>query len=167
MKAKTDEFGFFTGLVLTEEEGRPFPPPSEPLPEGFNYRFVDGVWIIASDLRGTVWYDPDNTNDIFTPTTFDEQPPALFVMSQEVGTPQTEAEKIGRAQGRVFDKTTRTLESAARQQRNALLLASDWTQLPDVPLATKEAWATYRQALRDITEQEGYPLNINWPLTPG
>jgi hypothetical protein len=57
--------------------------------------------------------------------------------------------------------------TAARQQRNALLLASDWTQLPDVPLATKEAWVTYRQALRDITDQKGYPLNINWPITPG
>jgi hypothetical protein len=57
--------------------------------------------------------------------------------------------------------------TAALQQRSRLLVASDWTQLPDVPLATKEAWATYRQALRDITDQEGYPLNINWPLMPG
>jgi hypothetical protein len=54
----------------------------------------------------------------------------------------------------------------AKAQRAQLLLDSDWTQLPDVPLATKEAWAVYRQALRDITLQAGYPLAIDWPLAP-
>jgi hypothetical protein len=56
--------------------------------------------------------------------------------------------------------------SAVLDQRNWLLQSSDWTQLPDVPLATKEAWAVYRQALRDITLQAGYPLAIDWPLAP-
>lgn len=55
-----------------------------------------------------------------------------------------------------------TLNRIKRQQ---LLEASDWTQLPDVPVATKEAWAIYRQALRDITEQTD-PFNINWPVRP-
>lgn len=53
------------------------------------------------------------------------------------------------------------------QERGRLLMISDWTQLPDVPLATKEAWQTYRQALRDITDQPGYPLDITWPTQPG
>jgi len=57
-------------------------------------------------------------------------------------------------------------ESQAKATRNRLLTASDWTQLPDVPLATKEAWATYRQALRDITAQPGYPFNVIWPQAP-
>lgn len=52
-------------------------------------------------------------------------------------------------------------------QRNALLSKSDWTQLPDVPLATKEAWALYRQALRDITDKPGWPANVLWPKAPG
>lgn len=51
-------------------------------------------------------------------------------------------------------------------QRNSFLAQSDWTQLPDVPLATKGAWATYRQALRDITTQAGFPYSINWPTKP-
>ncbi|CAB5220129.1 Phage tail assembly chaperone protein [uncultured Caudovirales phage] len=51
-------------------------------------------------------------------------------------------------------------------KRNSLLSASDWTQLPDVPLTTKEAWATYRQALRDISAQSGYPFTIVWPTPP-
>lgn len=52
-----------------------------------------------------------------------------------------------------------------RTRRDALLAPTDWTQLPDVPLATKEAWAAYRQALRDITLQTD-PHNIIWPTPP-
>ena len=51
-------------------------------------------------------------------------------------------------------------------KRNGLLQASDWTQLPDVPLGTKSAWAEYRQALRDITDQAEYPDNVIWPTSP-
>ena len=61
----------------------------------------------------------------------------------------------------------RTLaEKAVRANRATLLAASDWTQLPDVPLDTKAAWATNRQALRDITEQDGFPFNVIWPTAP-
>lgn len=59
-------------------------------------------------------------------------------------------------------RTPETEWPLVRAKRNALLSASDWTQLPDVPLATKETWATYRQALRDITNQAD-PFNIVWP----
>lgn len=54
------------------------------------------------------------------------------------------------------------------QRRDTLLAGSDWTQLADVPLtATKKAqWATYRQALRDIPSQPGYPGSVTWPTPP-
>ena len=65
----------------------------------------------------------------------------------------------------VDPRTEQTQWPVVRSQRDALLSASDWTQLPDVPLATKETWAIYRQALRDITEQTD-PFNINWPVQP-
>ncbi len=52
-----------------------------------------------------------------------------------------------------------------RYKRNQLLQESDWTQLPDVPLSTKEVWAAYRQQLRDITNQAD-PFNIVWPIAP-
>lgn len=57
----------------------------------------------------------------------------------------------------------------AVSKRNALLAESDWTQLSDVPLTSeqKSLWAAYRQQLRDITEQSGFPANINWPVKPG
>jgi hypothetical protein len=54
----------------------------------------------------------------------------------------------------------------ALMERKAKLVASDWTQLPDVPISTKTAWATYRQELRDITAQAGYPTEITWPTPP-
>ena len=50
-------------------------------------------------------------------------------------------------------------------KRNELLAKSDWTQLPDSP-ADKEAWATYRQSLRDLPEQKGYPLKVAFPTAP-
>ncbi len=53
-----------------------------------------------------------------------------------------------------------------RAERNGLLAASDWTQLADVPLANRAAWVTYRQALRDVPAQEGFPEIINWPERP-
>jgi hypothetical protein len=53
-----------------------------------------------------------------------------------------------------------------RQQRNQLLADCDWTQLSDAPV-NSSAWANYRQELRDIPEQEGFPWDITWPVTPG
>jgi hypothetical protein len=52
-----------------------------------------------------------------------------------------------------------------RQERNTKLAASDWTQLAD-STADKAAWAEYRQALRDITAQAGFPWTIDWPAQP-
>lgn len=65
----------------------------------------------------------------------------------------------------VDPRTEQTQWPVVRSQRNALLSASDWTQLPDVPLETKETWATYRQALRDVTLQPD-PFNVVWPVRP-
>jgi hypothetical protein len=57
-------------------------------------------------------------------------------------------------------------EREARKLRNYLLQQSDWTQMPDAPEANKAAWATYRQELRDVTNQVGFPDNIIWPEVP-
>ncbi len=72
----------------------------------------------------------------------------------------------------VVDKTAEEMEetttSAVRDvkwMRNQKLKDSDWTQLQDAT-ADKEAWALYRQALRDVSKQEGYPWNVTWPKEP-
>jgi len=53
----------------------------------------------------------------------------------------------------------------AREQRDLLLQQSDWTQVPDAPVDAA-SWATYRQALRDVPSQSGFPDNITWPTKP-
>lgn len=62
-----------------------------------------------------------------------------------------------------FDAESAAL--AIRIKRNKLLLACDYTQLPDIS-ANKTDWAIYRQALRDITNQETFPENVVWPVAP-
>ena len=52
-----------------------------------------------------------------------------------------------------------------RADRNRRLNESDWTQVEDSPV-DKAAWATYRQALRDVPSQAGFPWNVNWPEKP-
>jgi hypothetical protein len=58
------------------------------------------------------------------------------------------------------------LAAEIRAGRDRLLAQSDWTQLPDVPVATAKAWATYRQQLRDITAQPTFPHNVTLPQPP-
>ena len=53
---------------------------------------------------------------------------------------------------------------SARLHRDQSLAETDWTQLADV--VAPEGYTEYRQALRDISSQEGFPHNINWPELP-
>lgn len=52
-----------------------------------------------------------------------------------------------------------------RSQRNDKLTGTDWTQVADAPV-DQAAWAAYRQALRDVTAQTGFPWEIQWPQEP-
>ena len=54
---------------------------------------------------------------------------------------------------------------AIREQRNTKLSKCDWTQLADSS-ADKTTWATYRQALRNVPSQDGFPWTIEWPTQP-
>jgi hypothetical protein len=71
------------------------------------------------------------------------------------------------AEQEVAYKTSKDAEQAesVRTSRNNLLKDSDWTQITDAT-ADKTAWATYRQALRDVTAQAGFPQTITWPDAP-
>lgn len=51
-----------------------------------------------------------------------------------------------------------------RRERDIKLAASDWRASSDLTLSTQ--WATYRQALRDIPSQAGFPNTIIWPTEP-
>ena len=52
-----------------------------------------------------------------------------------------------------------------RRKRASMLSHSDWTQVPDAPV-DREAWAAYRQALRDLPANTTDPRNPDWPVQP-
>jgi hypothetical protein len=54
---------------------------------------------------------------------------------------------------------------SVRASRSDQLKDSDWTQVADAPV-DKAAWATYRQELRDISTQAGFPWTVVWPEQP-
>jgi hypothetical protein len=58
------------------------------------------------------------------------------------------------------------LAAEIRAERNKKLVESDWSQVVDTPQAIKDKWAPYRQQLRDLTAQAGFPLSVNWPAIP-
>lgn len=64
-----------------------------------------------------------------------------------------------------IDAATASEAANVRAVRNKRLADCDWTQLPDAPVDA-QAWAAYRQALRDVSQQEGFPHNIVWPNDP-
>jgi len=64
-----------------------------------------------------------------------------------------------------FDTSTVREAGKVRYDRNQRLTKSDWTQLADSPV-DKAAWAVYRQALRDVTAQSGFPWAVTWPTEP-
>lgn len=57
-------------------------------------------------------------------------------------------------------------EIEIKRERAAKLAASDWSQLADTPTTIREPWATYRQRLRDLPKQVGFPHTIDWPTPP-
>ncbi len=65
-----------------------------------------------------------------------------------------------------FAEATKRVSISMRFERDMLLSTTDWTQLSDVPQAIKDKYATYRQALRDVPQQSGFPQNIVWPVKP-
>jgi hypothetical protein len=64
--------------------------------------------------------------------------------------------------------TAAKLDRDARAKRAELLAASDWVTLrsTDTGQPIPAAWSAYRTALRNITDQPGYPNTINWPQAP-
>jgi len=59
----------------------------------------------------------------------------------------------------------KTEEDFLRGERNRFLRESDWRALTDHPVSAE--WAAYRQDLRDITDQPGWPDDVVWPVEPG
>lgn len=68
----------------------------------------------------------------------------------------------------VPEPTVQELASMVRSQRDTKLSATDYLVVPDYPISPEdlEAVKVYRQALRDIPYQSGFPKNVQWPVEP-
>lgn len=62
----------------------------------------------------------------------------------------------------IFNNTA----DSVRSERNFRLQETDWTQAKDISDSVSVLWQPYRQALRDITSQSGFPYNVIWPEKP-
>ena len=62
-------------------------------------------------------------------------------------------------------ENTNLQATKVRKDRSIKLFESDWTQVADAKV-NKTAWATYRQALRDIPSQAGFPWDVTYPTPP-
>jgi hypothetical protein len=96
------------------------------------------------------WYTKYILGPVFTDTPATEETPAKTAAENEAA---YQAMKDAEQSANV------------RTERTQKLKDSDWTQITD-STADKTAWATYRQALRDITSASGFPWTMTWPETP-
>lgn len=96
------------------------------------------------------WYTKYVLGPIFTDRPATETEPAMSAAEQEA---EYKAQKDAEQAKNV------------RADRNKRIAECDWTQLPDAPVDAA-VWATYRQALRDISKQAEFPNNIVWPDKP-
>jgi hypothetical protein len=81
-------------------------------------------------------------------------------------TPKEEAERDAQEAAFAAEADDRAAINL-RIKRNILLVESDWTQIADAPVDAAE-WATYRQALRDISSHANWPnlSEADWPVKP-
>lgn len=128
-----------------------------------NWKNISNFNVLDNDsLKSYGWFPhrfveaPLSENDKITGSYF-------MVGEDEVVEYQTVAPKTQEE----IDQENNQLWENIRNERNQLLLESDWTQLPDSPITPekKTEYQTYRQELRDVTNQPD-PKNIIWPTKP-
>jgi len=137
-KVWNDNIYEFLEVDLVFETPTPFPSAA------YKKIIRDGVEKNSKDQWVQKWIEVD----IFADTTDDD------------GVTTTKAEHEAEYQSRLDASTAKQI----RSHRDRKLAATDWLGLSDVTMST--AWATYRQALRDVPAQEDFPNTITWPDEP-
>lgn len=118
-----------------------------------------GGWhtLTDADRAKHGWYPCVELNAQYNPVT-QIRSPAEFVLENNIVT----------ATYTLWDKPESQIYNEAadkvRSRRNQLILETDWRFRSD--LSPSQEWIDYCQALRDITNQEGFPFNVQWPIQP-
>lgn len=128
----------------------------------FNLQPSSGQGVVEGNFDSSQAYIDNGAIVLYT----DEQkaaklnrPNFFFVWSNE-----TFSWEDPRTQSQKYEEAAETVNT----QRIQFLYESDWTQIPNNPLTeqSQQDWATYRQQLRDIPQQSGYPFDVIWPTPP-
>ena len=135
----------------------------------YTYTRYEPSGVIVGTIKSSVEYDADIAlPDLLIEGEYD---PASYYIKDGIA-----VEKPSKPnEWAIFDVLTeqwipneRLAKMEILPKRQELLVNSDWTQIPNGPLNVEQqqAWAAYRQELRDITKQSGYPFNVIWPTKP-
>lgn len=179
---KYDAAGYFDHeLTVQVVDGQVLMPPSCSLdcPWGSSaqdekkfYRFNGGRWVSeakpnkAADLIGVVV-----SHESMTPHDI-ELRELIKKFAQEEGYREKRGEDLSWSIERIPEKTAEEkrieAEQMARSKRDALLSESDYYLQPDYPSTPEgvKAVKAYRSALRDVPQQEGFPMKVEWPSKP-
>ena len=114
-----------------------------PKPKAGKYQIVERDGVVQDSNNN--WVQAWKVSDMFSDVTDDD------------GTFHSKAEQEETHQAEIDARTANT----NRQIRNQLLAETDWTASSDVTMS--DAMKAYRQALRDVPSQSGFPTTINWP----
>ena len=162
--SQLDQDGYFVGVTTADPSplepdvylipGGAVDAPAPTVPEGQRAKWENGKWVFED-------IPPEKPEQPYPSWTYDEEtnewaPP----VAKPDDNAEWDEENLGWIPGDVV------LARNARQKRDPLLESSDWTVLPDAPVADKQAWKDYRQALRDVPQQDGFPTDIDWPVKP-
>lgn len=177
-----DDAGYFEHeLSVQVIDGEALMPPSTtvlcPWGEGAKddkvfYRFSDGKWgteakpTCAADLVGVVVSHQSQTpRDI-------EMRSLIQKFSQEEGYRERRGEDLSWAVEKIPEKTEaekrEDAEKSVRAKRDSLISETDYLLAFDYPISAEdlEAVKVYRQALRDVPQQAGFPFDVVWPDLP-
>jgi len=95
------------------------------------------------------------------PVVVGDMPAADLTDDLVFGSTPVKEDNVWKIQVTKTQKSAPDADRAVRDQRNALLQETDWMALSDVTMS--DTITTYRQALRDIPSQSGFPFNVTWP----
>jgi len=153
-----------TGAVIFDSEFRIYAQSKgaifgSPLDEGFINSFGGDIVFEGPQASGGTVYQYSQSAGV-------EQLDGKWYTKYILGPVFTDGETTAAEQETAY-KAMKDAEQAksVRASRNDKLKDCDWTQIAD-STADKAVWATYRQQLRDITAQAGFPWTIDWPDAP-
>lgn len=157
---------FTDNFIIVDSQHVYFENGIETLPEHKNLNAI--YWNNGS---GTVEQKNGSTEDnMFDESKYDEYvAPYVEQWEREIARLKAvEEERIAKEAEAAASNAENDIESNARYERNRKLLESDHLMLPDYPIdeETRQAIIAYRQALRNLPEQDGWPENVEWPICP-